>query len=76
MARGVEYATAQYVRTIALLAFGLVVSSALAAGAAAASASRSSGLGGFLGIAAAAAFVGFLFRAASVYGEGNSHLGK
>ena len=74
--RGVEYAAAQYVRAIALLLFGLVVGSALGAAAAIASASRNSGLGGFLGIAAAAVFLGFLVRAAAVYGEGNGHLGK
>lgn len=76
VARGVEYATAQYLRAIALLLFGLVVGSALGAAAAIASASRNTDLGGFLGIAAAAAFLGFLVRAAAVYGEGNGHLGK
>lgn len=76
VARGVEYATAHYVRAIALLLFGLVVGSALGAAAAIASASRNSGLGGFLGITAGAVFLGFFIRAAAVYGEANGHLGK
>lgn len=76
VSRGVEYAVASYVRAIALLLFGLVLASALGTAAAIASASRNAGLGGFLGIAAGAVFLGFLVRAGAVYGEGNGHLGK